>query len=292
MRASVSDIVTFRKCPRLWKYRQQWAPEPSKYMERGTLAHRQVQTYLSKRMSGYIHAHAVDHALLDSGTSNTPAPLMQRWDYNQLETMADKFNILAVERPFEFDFLGHTLLGRPDALLQEKTLFTERLFQIKTVSRKLSAHELSVQQHPYETAYATAVGHFLDKPINRTLLMRIFFDKHGVPDIELMDVILPVGKARQEILDSLVHTLDEMDRYAQKSPEEVPAYTNSCIDWNTGAKCPFLTPCRYGHNLNYGAADFALLNIQPAKDRYDDLGEIYKPGGSGDSNPPAPNGNP
>jgi len=248
VRASISDVLMFRKCPRLWQLAQKWDPaNKSIALQAGTEIHKNFEYFFR----GGAAPPSISNAIGFEG-------LRQFMEFNKM---------IEVESSYELDFRGHTVLCRPDAVSEFKTDNGLWSVQIKSAARNLPAHADIVHWSPHEALYQLAIQTKYGRSPRGTILFR--YIKTTQPQIKIN--VLHYDLTRQiKILNSVEETLTDMERYATERPE-APMYTNSCWDWITGAACPFTPVC---HN-DANPKDF----FGPAVNRYPEFA-----GGSGQGN--------
>lgn len=232
MRASISDVLLFRKCPRAWFYSTLVEPATAApALERGTEVHKKVADLLSG-----------GPALV----STLEADIQE-----ELLNFCEDFSILGIETGIEYDFRGHTVLCRPDGVLKNKLSDAGWLWQLKTSTRNCSWHSEIVRISPHEAMYAEAAEYFINTKVVGTIVCRYIVPKTKPPYIIITEEVHdPLMRAAT--LDGIAATLDEMEKYAnvQEGDTLPPAHTNACIDWFSGSKCPYYGICHQGVGLN------------------------------------------
>lgn len=247
MRASVSDILLFRKCPQAWVHSRKWSSIASPAMARGT------------------HIHAQIASLLEHGKCDDTSVLMHAGDI--IHGLRSRYNIIAVEHPFQFDLRGHTILTRPDAILYDTETRHMISFQIKTSSRNMARHSEYVRISPHEAAYYKAIEANYDKVPSKIIMLRYIQTNATNPKVtvDIQDITYPSFDVMDATITSLVKTLDDMERALQST--FIVRHGERCIDWNSGSQCGYFHACHNNTPLD--------MICVPAVDRYADIAEPY-----------------
>jgi hypothetical protein len=220
VRASISDVLLYRKCPRAWQYSNDWAVPSTPAMIKGTYIHSSVERYM-KEVSEPDESHLTD--------------LMKR----ELDNVKASYLSLEIEAAHEIDFRGHTLLARPDGvLIKDSKLYS---WQVKTVSRMMHQHEEYVRLSPHETIYGLAIEERYGSYPVGIVLCRYVKVKEPYLDITVVNHDTNLT-SRNRILDGIEVTLNDMEKYAFKN---APCNSNSCVDWMTGATCGYKQCCHH-----------------------------------------------
>lgn len=273
MRSTVSDILLFRKCPRAWWYSQKYVPRlVAAPLERGNAVHGEVKDFLSVYLGSSPTGDLGQSKLL-------PAKIRK-----EIKEAFEKYRIIAIEKGFEFDFRGHTILGRPDGVLKQVLTGDHALWQVKTSTRNCSWHPEIVRISPHEAIYAEAIQHFTGSTCNSSIVMQYVFREKKDPEVIITNQVHDLDM-RGLILDGITDTLDKMEAYAEEIP---PMHTNSCYDWFTGSKCAYLNLCHHGLESDYTAPIDRYPEFN--KQYQDTKGSRGPSQGDSGGNPPSPEG--
>ena len=267
MEISVSDVLTFSKCPYLWwkGYVHKQVPKQTAAMSFGTKVHATVAGVMRGLMNPLTAEilDAEDYKTIISDTS---------WNMKNCK-------VVAVEKPDYFTYGGHTFLYRPDAIIVD-SWENYCSYQIKTVSAN-KRHTLDyVKYSVHEAIYGYGIGlKYNVNYIPKVVLDRFIKSKvANKPLVWKRDVLIPPRISTYKHLNYCVFIADRMEEMlsattqGEEADEEAAKLWSNrshCIDWITGVRCPAFTVC-YG----YGGFDG---NFEPASDRYADLDRSQPP---------------
>lgn len=267
MEISVSDVLTFSKCPYLWwkGHVQKLVPKPTDAMSFGTKLHSTVATVMRGLMTppACEPIDAEDYKTIIKDTN---------WSMKG-------FKVVAVEKPEYFTYGGHTFLYRPDGILQDPW-DNYCSYQIKTVSANRQSTLDYVKYSVHESIY----GYGIHLKYNTVYTPRIILDrfvksKTDKPLKLHRDTLVPLNVIRHRHLNYCVFIADRMEEMLnvttqgeEADEEAAKLWSNrgSCIDWITGVKCPAFRIC-------YGYTSTADCDFEPASDRYADLDRSQPP---------------
>lgn len=209
MRVNISGINLYQKCPQKWYNRYVLLREPpptSPAMRAGTIFHQGMQIYLESRRDGVDHPEALTRSLafLDEKiTENASDPKLSRELVGVRDNFAfypgpifyDPDMIIMVEEELELPLGdGHTLVGRPDAVVFGHD---HKLYHLQhkamMLSLSLSAYKEGMRLSPHELGYRLMIeNRFPDVPYGGTISN--ILKKGGIPGIEKLDEdLIPIG---------------------------------------------------------------------------------------------------
>ena len=260
MITTVSDCLTFQKCPYAWWIQAVAKRKPKQVDDSplafGTKVHAELAAYFNGPTSDIDGDKPLLYSLDEQGKHN-----LRRI---HMGTKGGR----VIELALSTDVGGHTIYCRPDMLAQKlySTLYTE--YQWKTTSAKKMHYTEYVRISPYSAVYNKAAKELYGQAnVNRSMEVGLFVKRRAAdkpPTFVTLGASQPVPEANKS-LNFVARTADRMEQmlYECKTEEDAKTWSapGSCIDWTTGTRCPFYSHCFQYESLH-------SWKFEDAPDRY------------------------